>query len=190
MRLVLLGPHGAGKGTQAVRIAERYMMPHVSTGDILRENAEGETELGLGARQYMDRGELVPDDVMNGMVADRLAQPDTKARWLLDGYPRTVPQAEVFEQLLDEWGTPLDAVLCLKVPEEELDRRIHARAQFQGRSDDTGVAVRRRLEEYVEKTAPLEAFYRQRRLLWIVDGVGPIDEVTDRTFAALEQISS
>jgi adenylate kinase len=190
VRIVLLGPHGAGKGTQAARIAERYAVSHISTGDILRENVKGGTELGLGARRYMDRGELVPDNVVNGMIADRLSQPDTKAGWLLDGYPRTLPQAEVFEQLLDEWGTPMDAVLHLSVPEEELDRRIRARAELQGRSDDTGEAVRRRLEEYVKKTAPLEGFYRERDLFCTVDGVGSIDEVTARMFAALEKISS
>jgi adenylate kinase len=190
VRLVLLGPPGAGKGTQAARIAEQHTVPHISTGDILREQVKGGTKLGIQAQAYIDRGDLLPDDLVNQMIGDRLAQPDADHGWLLDGYPRTVPQAKQLEQLLDECGKPLDAVLWFDVPEAEFTRRIQSRAEQEGRSDDTKEAIRRRLEEYVEKTVPLEDFYRERNLLFHVDGVGPIDEVTARTFAVLKKIRS
>lgn len=189
MRLVLLGPPGAGKGTQAARIAKQYAVPHISTGDIFREHVKGHTELGIQAQGYIDRGDLVPDEVVRRMVGDRLVQPDAEHGWLLDGYPRTVPQAEALEQLLNGRGKPLDAVLWFDVPEEEFTRRIHSRAAQEGRSDDTEEAVRRRLVEYVEKTVPLEGFYRERGLLHDVDGVGLIDEVADRTLAILAKIN-
>lgn len=189
MRLVLLGPPGAGKGTQSARIAQQHAVPHISTGDIFREHVKGCTDLGIQAQEYLDRGELVPNDVVNRMVGERLAAPDAKHGWLLDGYPRTVPQAEALEELLDKIGQPLDAVLWFDVPEDEFTRRIQSRAKQEGRSDDTEEVVRRRLEEYVEKTAPLERFYRGRGLLHYVDGVGLIDEVASRTLAVLEAIS-
>lgn len=188
MRLVLLGPPGAGKGTQAVRIAARYGVPHISTGDLFRENVKGATHLGRRAQEYMDRGDLVPDEVTNEMVADRLAQPDAENGWLLDGYPRTVPQAEALEALLAERGYPLDAALRFEVPEDELIQRIQGRAAEERRPDDTEEAVQRRLEAYLEKTAPLERFYRERGLLCDIDAVGPVDEVTDRTFSVLEWV--
>lgn len=189
MRLVLLGPPGAGKGTQAAAIAKQHAVPHISTGDIFREHVKGGTKLGIQAQEYIDRGLLVPDDVVNRMIGDRLVQPDARHGWLLDGYPRTVPQAEVFEELLDALGKPLEAVLWFEVPEDEFTRRIQSRAEEAGRSDDTEEAVRRRLQEYVEKTAPLEGFYRERGLLHYVDGVGLISEVTDRTLAVLGSIN-
>ena len=189
MRLVLLGPPGAGKGTQARRIAERCDVPHISTGDIFRENVKGGTELGREAREYMERGELVPDHIVNRMVADRLSQDDAAEGWLLDGYPRTAGQAEALEELLAERGVVIDAVVNFTVPTDELTRRISGRAQEVGRPDDTEQAVRRRLEEYHTKTVPLSEFYRERGLLRDVDAVGSIDEVTERTFAVLDQVS-
>ncbi|MGH8885596.1 MAG: adenylate kinase [Egibacteraceae bacterium] len=189
MRLVLLGPPGAGKGTQAARIAKQYAVPHISTGEIFREHVKGRTDLGIQAQKYIDRGDLVPDEVVRRMVGDRLVQPDAEHGWLLDGYPRTVPQAEALEQLLQGRGKPLDAVLWFDVPEDEFTRRIHSRAVQEGRSDDTEEVVRRRLVEYVEKTVPLEGFYRERGLLHDVDGVGLIDEVADRTLAILAKIN-
>lgn len=189
MRLVLLGPPGAGKGTQAARIAEQHAIPHISTGDIFREHVKGGTELGLQAQEHIKRGDLLPDVVVNRMIGDRLVKPDAEKGWLLDGYPRTVRQAEALEEWLDERGQPLDAVLWFDVPEDEFTRRIQSRAEQEGRSDDTEDAVRRRLEEYAEKTSLLEGFYRKRGLLRHVDGVGLIDEVADRTCAVLDKIS-
>jgi adenylate kinase len=188
VRLVLLGPPGAGKGTQAARIAQRHAVPHISTGDIFREHVKGSTELGIQAQEYINRGHLVPDDVVNRMIGHRLVQPDAEHGWLLDGYPRTVPQAEALEKLLESLDQPLEAVLWFEVPEDEFIRRIQSRAEQGGRSDDTEEAVRRRIEEYVQKTALLEDFYRDRGLLRYVDGVGMISEVADRTLCVLKTI--
>lgn len=186
MRLVLLGPPGAGKGTQATRLAARYGVPHVSTGDIFRANVVDGTALGVEAKAFMDRGELVPDDVVNRMVADRLASDDTADGYLLDGYPRTVQQAEVLEALLAERGTPLDAVLNFEVPDEELLARIAGRRAEEGRDDDHEDVARRRLTEYETKTSPLIAFYERRGLLRVVDAVGDIDAVTERAVVAAD----
>jgi adenylate kinase len=189
VRLVLLGPPGAGKGTQAARIAKQYGVPHISTGDIFRDHVKSGTELGIKAQQYMDRGDLIPDEVVTRMIDDRLVQPDAEHGWLLDGYPRTVPQAEALEKLLEERGKPLDAVLWFDVPEDEFTRRIRSRAEQEHRPDDTEEAVCRRLVEYAEKTVPLEGFYRERGLLHDVNGVGLIDEVAARTLAILAMIN-
>lgn len=188
MRLILLGPPGAGKGTQATRIAEAYGIPHISTGDIFRANVGESTPLGLEAKQYMDRGDLVPDDVVNRMVADRLAQADTSNGFLLDGYPRTVPQAVELETHLAERDRPLHAVLRFDVPEHELVRRIEQRAIEEGRADDTADVLRNRLEEYHSKTAPLEQFYAERGLLHDVEAVGDIDDVTKRALGVLADL--
>lgn len=185
MRLVLLGPPGAGKGTQAVRLAERFAIPHVSTGDIFRANVAKETDLGVEAQAYMDRGEYVPDDVTNRMVAERLGQPDAADGFILDGYPRTVAQAEALEELLADWARPLDAVLHFTAPEDELLRRLGARADAEGRADDTEEAWRRRFEEYDEKTRPLERFYAERGKLVDIDAVGDVGAITERAVAAL-----
>jgi adenylate kinase len=185
MRLVLFGPPGAGKGTQAVRIAEHYGIPHISTGDIFRANVKGDTELGREAKSYMDRGELVPDEVVNNMVADRLGQADCGDGFLLDGYPRTVAQAETLDAFLESDGTPLDAVVSLEVPEDELFERLLKRAEEEGREDDTPEVVRNRLKVYTAETAPLESWYRERGVLRPVDGVGAVDEVTARVREAL-----
>lgn len=185
MRLVLLGPPGAGKGTQAARLAERLSVPHVSTGDIFRANVAEQTGLGREAQAYMDRGDYVPDDVTNRMVADRLAEPDASEGFILDGYPRTVAQAETLESLLAEWESPLDAVLRLVVPEEELVRRLGVRAEAEDRTDDTEQAWRRRFVQYEEKTKPLEQFYGERGKLVDVDAVGSVEEITEDALARL-----
>lgn len=186
MRLVLLGPPGAGKGTQASALAARFGVPHVSTGDILRENVSGGTELGREAQAFMDRGDLVPDDLVNRMVADRLAHADAAAGFLLDGYPRTVPQALVLEELLAGREEPLDGVLRFVVDLSELLQRLSARREIEGRADDSEEAVRRRFEEYRAKTRPLEDFYAERGLLREVDAVGAVQEVTERAIAAVD----
>jgi adenylate kinase len=186
MRLVLLGPPGAGKGTQAKRLAERLGIPAISTGDIFRANVSQGTQLGLTAKRYMDAGEYVPDSVTNEMVRDRLAQPDTDVGFLLDGYPRTTAQVEVLDQILAERDHPLEAVVELTADADEVVGRLLKRAQIEGRSDDTEDVIRRRLEVYAEQTAPLTDLYSRRGLVRRVDGMGEVDDVTDRLVKALE----
>lgn len=189
MRLVLLGPPGAGKGTQASHLAGAYRIPHISTGDIFRENVKDETPLGVEAKGFMERGDLVPDDVVNRMVADRLDRDDAGDGFLLDGYPRTVPQAEELDRVLAERAAKLTAVLSFEVPEEELHRRIAGRAEEEGRSDDSDAVLRNRLEEYRSKTAPLEGYYSGQGLLHTVDAVGEVDEVTARARKILDALA-
>lgn len=185
MRLVLLGPPGAGKGTQAAIIAEAHDIPHVATGDIFRANVQQETALGTEAKAYMDRGELVPDDVVIGMVQDRLTEDDAADGFLLDGFPRTVPQAEAFEVWLQERDWPLDAVIRFVAPEEELIARLESRREIEGRSDDDSEVIRKRLVEYRSKTEPLEDFYEERGLLRDVEAVGEVDDVAERALSLL-----
>jgi adenylate kinase len=204
VRVILLGPPGAGKGTQAVRIAEAYGVPHVSTGDILRANVRDDTTLGQEAKRYMDAGDLVPDEVIIGMVAARVAEEDAAGGFLFDGFPRTVPQAEALEDLLVERGTPLDVVLRLAVPKDEVVERLTGRrtcstcgrvfhlrfdppttdgrcdacdGELEQRDDDTEDVVLNRLEVYAAQTEPLEHFYWERGLLRDVDAIGTPDEV-------------
>lgn len=184
-RLVLLGPPGAGKGTQAARISERLGVPAVSTGDIFRANVAGQTELGRRAQRYMDAGEYVPDEVTNAMVRDRLAQADAADGFLLDGYPRTGDQVVELDAMLADAGQGLDAVVELTADTDEVVTRLLGRAQEQGRADDTEVVIRRRLEVYAEQTQPLADVYAGRGLLVQVDGIGAIDEVTERIMTAL-----
>ena len=185
MRLVLVGPPGAGKGTQAQIVATQLSIPHISTGDIFRANVAGGTELGLQAQQFMNAGELVPDSVTNAMVADRLAQPDAQAGFLLDGYPRNREQAIVLEGLLAEGDIALDAVVELDVDNESVIARLLDRAVKDGRADDTEEVIRRRLDVYSEQTEPLVGYYREHGLLRSVDGVGSIEDITIRIVAAL-----
>jgi adenylate kinase len=185
-RIVILGPPGAGKGTQAVRIAERLGVPAVSTGDIFRANVAGRTELGRTAQRYMDAGEYVPDEVTNAMVADRLAADDAVHGFLLDGYPRTAAQVDELDRMLSASGSALDVVVELTAATDELVRRLLGRSAEQGRSDDTESVIRRRLEVYAEQTAPLVEVYAARGLLVRVDGLGSVDDVTARLVDALD----
>jgi adenylate kinase len=187
MRIVLVGPPAAGKGTQAGRIVDRSGGVHVATGDILRSNAERGTELGRTASRYMDRGDLVPDEVIIGMVLERLGEGDCAGGFVLDGFPRTVPQAEALEQRLEELGRPLDAVVSLEVGEEELRERIAGRAEEQDRAEDEDEgAIRRRLELFDRETEPLLDFYGGGELLVRVQAEGDVDEVSGRIAAALD----
>lgn len=179
MRIVLVGPPGAGKGTQAARLAERLDAPHVSTGDLFREHMKNGTELGKEAQRYVDAGDLVPDSVTVGMVRDRLSQPDTTDGFLLDGFPRNRAQAEELDRVLADLDGRLDAVLLFEVDDEELVRRLSAR----GRSDDTEDVVRHRQEVYRSETAPLVEYYRP--LVVTVDAIGPVEDITDRAMDAL-----
>ncbi|HKE99129.1 MAG TPA: adenylate kinase [Actinomycetes bacterium] len=190
MRLVLLGPPGAGKGTQAALLHDTYGAPHVATGEIFRTNIREGTELGEAAKQYIDRGDLVPDDVVIGMVMDRITEPDCADGFLLDGFPRTVAQAEALDRRLRRPSVPqepLDAALNFEITEEELFRRLVGRAEREHRSDDAEDIVRHRLEVYHQKTEPLIDYYQRQGLLIPVDGIGTIDGVHGRIRASLEE---
>jgi adenylate kinase len=186
MRIVLLGPPGAGKGTQAARVACRFGCPHIATGDIFRANVAEGTELGRAAQEYMDLGDLVPDELVIAMVMERLASSDCDAGFVLDGFPRTVAQAEALDRRLAGLGAPLHAVLCFEADEEELLRRLAGRAAAQHRADDVEQTIRHRLEVFAIKTRPLIDYYAHRGLLINVDAIGPIEVVTKRILAALE----
>jgi len=186
LRLVVLGPPGAGKGTQAVRIAKEFSCSDVATGDIFRANVAEGSELGQAAQEYMDRGDLVPDELVIAMVMERLAERDCQAGFVLDGFPRTVNQAEALDRRLAELGSPLEAALSFDVTEEELLRRLAGRAAAQHRSDDAEQTIRHRLEVFAIKTRPLIDYYARRGLLVSVDAIGPIEVVTKRILDDLE----
>ncbi|CAN5843178.1 adenylate kinase [soil metagenome] len=187
MRLVLLGPPGAGKGTQSEAIASTFSIPHISTGDIFRANVRGETPLGKEASGYMSRGGLVPDDVVNRMVADRLRQADAEAGFLLDGYPRTVGQAYTLGGMLAMMDESLDLVLHFLVAEEELAARIAKRQAEENRDDDAAAVFERRMTEYRAQTTDLIPHYRDIGLLVDVDAVGTVDEVRQRVLSACRE---
>ena len=186
MRLIILGPPGAGKGTQAKKIAEHYGIPAISTGDIFRSNVRDKTPLGLKVEEILDSGGYVPDEITNNLVRDRLNEEDAQKGFLLDGYPRTVDQVRELDEILEVHGHPLEEVLELTVDTEEVVARLLRRAQTDGRSDDTEEVIRARQQVYAEQTAPLVEIYRERGLLVQVDGLGDIDEVSERIYAALD----
>lgn len=217
MRLVLVGPPGAGKGTQAVNLASHYGIPHISTGDIFRSNLKAGTPLGLEAKSYMDRGELVPDEVTNKMVKDRLSKDDVKPGFLLDGFPRNVVQADVLKEILQEKGSPIEAALELVVDKNEIINRLSGRrtckncqrafhiqyerpskdgvcdgcgGELYQREDDKEEVIARRLEVYSEQTAPIIDFYAREGVLFSIPAMGSVDEVTKRAIDALAGLSA
>ena len=184
-RLLIVGPPGAGKGTQAVRIAESFGIPAISTGDIFRANVAGETDLGLKVKAILDAGDYVPDSLTNELISDRLTEADAEHGFLLDGYPRTVQQVDFLDEFLAGRGEALAAVVQLVADRDEIVERLRRRALDQGRSDDTEEAIRHRQDVYLRETAPLIETYRDRGLLVEVDGLGSIDEVATRIDEAL-----
>ena len=183
-----MGPPGAGKGTQATAVADHFSIPAISTGDIFRANVSGGTPLGVEAKKYMDAGEYVPDEVTNNMVRSRIAEPDAESGVLLDGYPRTLAQVTELDGMIEETGHQLDAVLVLTVDQEAVVGRLLKRAEIEGRADDTEDVIRRRLEVYAAETEPLISVYAERGLVVSVDGMGEIDDVQKRIFAALDDV--
>ncbi|MER7560097.1 adenylate kinase [Nocardioides sp. NPDC126508] len=186
MRLIIMGPPGAGKGTQAKFIAEHFGIPAISTGDIFRANVSQGTPLGVEAASYMDKGEYVPDSVTNLMVRNRIDEPDAAKGFLLDGYPRTLAQVEELDGMIKFTGHALDAVVVLTVDKDEIVQRLLQRAQLEGRADDTAEVIRRRQEVYLEETAPLIEVYKGRGLVHEIDGLGEVAEVTKRIFDELD----
>lgn len=185
IRLLLIGPPGAGKGTQATQLAESHNIPAISTGDIFRSNVKQGTELGTQAKQYMDAGDNVPDSLTNALIRDRLAEPDAQDGFLLDGYPRTVDQVRELDEFLASHGTSLDCVVELVADPDVVVERLRKRALDQGRSDDDETVVRHRLDVYHEQTEPLIDIYESRGQLVKVDAIGDIDVVTERIVQAL-----
>ena len=181
VRLILFGPPGAGKGTQAVAVASLLQVPHISTGDLFRAAVAAQSDLGLQAQSYLDQGELVPDEVVVGMIRERLTQDDVKSGWILDGFPRTLAQAHALDILLAELGQAFDRVVNLEVPDAVLIERMLSR----GRKDDTEAVIRRRLQVYQEQTSPLIDFYRDRKRLVGIEGNTTVDAVTIRIQAAV-----
>jgi adenylate kinase len=189
MRLIMMGPPGAGKGTQAKYIADHFGIPAISTGDIFRANVSKGTPLGVKAQGFMQAGEYVPDELTNLMVRDRIDEDDANPGFLLDGYPRTLAQVEELDGMIKHTGHALDAVVVLTVDPDEIVQRLLQRAQVEGRADDTEDVIRRRQELYTEQTEPLIDVYRNRGILIEVDGMGEVDDVTRRIFDALDVVA-
>jgi adenylate kinase len=188
LNVLLLGPQGAGKGTQAKRIAAEYDIPHISSGEILRAEMQAGTELGLRVKDVYDRGDLVSDDLMVELIKTRLAQPDTDGGFILDGFPRTTVQAEELGQMFNEIGRPFNVVFALQIPDEVAFERLRKRAEIEGRADDTDESIRRRLENYHRETKPLVEYYRVRGNLVPVHGERSENEVFAEIQSALEQV--
>lgn len=188
MRLVLLGAPGSGKGTQAARLKEHLQVPHISTGDLLRAEVAAGSPLGLQAKEVMARGDLVSDDILLGMLKDRFSREDTRAGFILDGYPRNLAQAAALDRLLQDLGQKFDAAVQLAVDNEQIIERLAGRAKAEGRADDTPESVRHRLDVYDKQTAPVIDFYREQGQLTVVDGVGSLDDVFSRIVAALSPV--
>jgi adenylate kinase len=186
-RLLLLGPPGAGKGTQAQRLVERLGIPQVSTGDMLRAAVATGSAVGRKAKAFMEAGKLVPDEVVIGVAEQRLSQPDARRGFILDGFPRTVGQAEALDRMLPKLGVELERCVALAVDPERLVERLRRRAELEGRSDDNEVAIRERMREYDQKTRPLLDYYRRRGILREVNGVGTVDQVAQRIDEALDE---
>lgn len=186
-KMLIIGPPGAGKGTQAERVSERLGIVAISTGDIFRANVKGETPLGLEAKKYMDAGDFVPDSVTNKMVRDRLSEEDAASGFLLDGYPRTTAQVDFLEEILANSEDKLDVVLQLTADDEELVSRLLGRAKETGRSDDNEEVIRHRLDLYHQQTEAVVAKYAERGILARVDGIGEIDDVTERVMRAVKE---
>ncbi|MCW5581099.1 MAG: adenylate kinase [Luteimonas sp.] len=185
MRLVLLGAPGSGKGTQAAKLKEHLRVPHISTGDLLRAEVAAGSPLGLQAKEVMARGDLVSDEILLGMLKDRFSRDDTRAGFILDGYPRNLTQAAALDELLASLGQKFDAAVQLTVDNEKIVERLAGRAKAEGRADDNPESVRKRLQVYDEQTAPVIEFYRQHGQLTVVDGVGSLDEVFARIVEAI-----
>ncbi len=188
MRLILMGPPGAGKGTQAEAVCHRYGIPAISTGDIFRANVSDRTPLGMAAQKHMDAGEYVPDEVTNAMVRDRLGQPDCRRGFMLDGYPRTLEQVTELDEIMADLGVRLIGAILLDTDADALIQRLLGRAEQQGRPDDTEDVIRRRQQVYTEQTAPLASEYEMRGILATVNGNGRVDHVTDRVHSAIAQL--
>jgi len=185
MKIVLFGPPGAGKGTQAKKISDHYKIAHISTGDIFRQAIKNKTELGKKVKSIMDSGELVPDQTVVDLVAEELQKADYKAGYILDGFPRTVAQAEAFDQILKNQNDTIDAFVSLTVPEEELINRILSRGE--GRSDDTEDAIKKRLAVYNDETRPVKDYYQKSGIVFDINGIGTIEEIFGRIRSVLEK---
>lgn len=188
-RMLIIGPPGSGKGTQAARISDRLGIVAISTGDIFRANVKAQTPLGIEAKRYIDAGDFVPDSVTNNMVRHRLQEADAADGFLLDGYPRTTAQVDELDAILAENDQQLDVVLQLTADDEELVRRLLNRAELDGRTDDNETVIRHRLDLYHEQTETVVARYAERGILTKVDGIGAIDEVTDRVMGAIQAVT-
>jgi len=185
VKIVLLGGPGAGKGTQAAKLKQQYEIPHVSTGEILREARSSGTERGKKAAEYMDAGKLLPDDIILGIVDERLGMPAMENGFIFDGFPRTIPQAEGLDKLLEARESALDAVVSIDVPDEVVVERLLKRAEIEGRADDNRETIEERLSVYYKQTEPLKAYYETRGILKSVDGLGTVEEILDRIKAVL-----